>query len=114
MQRFPTLLLTASLSAVLLLSGCVSNLNGSTYSRADARAVQTVRLGTIESLRPSVQALDAYWGRITKTYGTASVAMTAALGVDDELELAALKDAQVANLEAWINAVVEQIEEAKA
>lgn len=52
MQRFPTLLLTASLSAVLLLSGCASNLNGSTYSRADARAVQTVRLGTIESLRP--------------------------------------------------------------
>ena len=52
MQRFPTLLLTASLSAVLLLSGCASSLNGSTYSRADARAVQTVRLGTIESLRP--------------------------------------------------------------
>ena len=52
MQRFPPLLLTASLSAVLLLSGCASNLNGSTYSRADARAVQTVRLGTIESLRP--------------------------------------------------------------
>ncbi|SIR99583.1 outer membrane lipoprotein SlyB [Aquipseudomonas alcaligenes] len=52
MQRFPTLLLTGSLSAVLLLSGCASSLNGSTYSRADARAVQTVRLGTIESLRP--------------------------------------------------------------
>nr|WP_286948193.1 glycine zipper 2TM domain-containing protein [Pseudomonas sp. UBA6718] len=52
MQRFPTLLLTSSLSAVLLLSGCASNLNGSTCSRADARAVQTVRLGTIESLRP--------------------------------------------------------------
>ena len=52
LQRLPTLLLTASLSTVLLLSGCASNLNGSTYSRADARAVQTVRLGTIESLRP--------------------------------------------------------------
>ena len=52
MQRFPTLLLTASLSAVLLLSGCASNLNDSNYSRADACAVQTVRLGTIESLRP--------------------------------------------------------------
>ena len=52
MQRFPTLLLTASLSTVLLLSGCASSLNGSTYSRADARAVQTVRMGTIESLRP--------------------------------------------------------------
>lgn len=52
MQRFPTLLLASSLSAVLLLSGCTSNLSGSTYSRADARAVQTIRLGTVESLRP--------------------------------------------------------------
>src|SRR5574344_2737852 len=35
-----------------LLSGCASSLSGDTYSREDARAVQTVRLGTIESLRP--------------------------------------------------------------
>ncbi|WP_043307156.1 glycine zipper 2TM domain-containing protein [Pseudomonas sp. ML96] len=52
MKRFPTLLLSAALSSTLLLTGCASNLNGSTYSRADARAVQTVRMGTIESLRP--------------------------------------------------------------
>lgn len=87
---------------------------GAGWSLANAfeRPVRATRDGGL--VEPSVQALDAYWGRITKTYGTASVAMTAALGVDDELELAALKDAQVANLEAWINAVVEQIEEAKA
>ncbi|MDX5372141.1 MAG: hypothetical protein LPK18_06870 [Pseudomonadaceae bacterium] len=52
MQRFPTLLLTATLSAALLLGGCASSLDGSTYSRADARAVQTLRQGTVESLRP--------------------------------------------------------------
>ncbi|MDG9925986.1 MULTISPECIES: glycine zipper 2TM domain-containing protein [unclassified Pseudomonas] len=52
MKRFPTLLLSAALSSSLLLTGCASNLNGSTYSRADARAVQTVRMGIIESLRP--------------------------------------------------------------
>ncbi|MFB0962236.1 MAG: glycine zipper 2TM domain-containing protein [Pseudomonas sp.] len=35
-----------------LLSGCASSLSGDTYSREDARKVQTIRLGTIESLRP--------------------------------------------------------------
>ncbi|MBH3429800.1 glycine zipper 2TM domain-containing protein [Pseudomonas alkylphenolica] len=47
----PALLLTALFTSVALLSGCASNLSGSSYSRADARAVQTVRMGTIESLR---------------------------------------------------------------
>lgn len=51
MKRFPTLLLAASLGGALLLSGCASNLSGSSYSRSDARAVQTVRMGTVESLR---------------------------------------------------------------
>ena len=37
---------------VLSLAGCASNLGGDTYSREEARAVQTVRMGTIESLRP--------------------------------------------------------------
>jgi outer membrane lipoprotein SlyB len=36
----------------MLLSGCASSLTGDSYSRADARKVQTVRMGTIESLRP--------------------------------------------------------------
>jgi outer membrane lipoprotein SlyB len=47
------LLLTALItSASLAMTGCASNLSGSTYSRADARAVQSVRMGTVESLRP--------------------------------------------------------------
>ncbi|MDY0206906.1 MAG: hypothetical protein RBR82_09825 [Pseudomonas sp.] len=36
----------------MLLSGCASSLTGDSYSRADARKVQTVRMGTVESLRP--------------------------------------------------------------
>lgn len=48
----PTLLLTALFASAALLSGCASNLSGSSYSRADARSVQNVRMGTIESLRP--------------------------------------------------------------
>ena len=35
-----------------LLSGCASSLAGDTYSRDDARRVQTIRMGSIESLRP--------------------------------------------------------------
>ena len=43
----------ASLTAVALaVGGCASSLTGDTYSRDEARAVQTVRYGTIESLRP--------------------------------------------------------------
>lgn len=43
----------ASFAAVALtLGGCASSLTGDTYSRDEARAVQTVRYGTIESLRP--------------------------------------------------------------
>ncbi|MEG5264059.1 glycine zipper 2TM domain-containing protein [Pseudomonas sp. JDS28PS106] len=46
-------LLVASFTAMALtLGGCTSNLTGDSYSRDEARTVQTVRLGTVESLRP--------------------------------------------------------------
>lgn len=48
-SRILILSLVASAAA---LSGCASSLSGDTYSREEARAVQTVRMGTIESLRP--------------------------------------------------------------
>lgn len=44
--------LTCFTAVVLALAGCQSSLTGDSYSRDEARAVQTVRLGTIESLRP--------------------------------------------------------------
>ncbi|WP_137886716.1 glycine zipper 2TM domain-containing protein [Pseudomonas sp. 2FE] len=48
-----SVLLTASFTAVALaLGGCQSSLTGDSYSRDEARTVQTVRMGTIESLRP--------------------------------------------------------------
>jgi len=43
---------TAMLASLLALTGCASKLTGDTYSRAEARTVQTVRMGTIEALRP--------------------------------------------------------------
>ncbi|AYC33826.1 glycine zipper 2TM domain-containing protein [Pseudomonas cavernae] len=48
-----SILLTASFAALALaLGGCQSSLTGDTYSRDEARQVQTVRMGTIQSLRP--------------------------------------------------------------
>ncbi|HEY0285966.1 MAG TPA: glycine zipper 2TM domain-containing protein [Pseudomonas sp.] len=48
-----SVLLVASFTAMALtLGGCTSNLTGDSYSRDEARTVQTVRLGTVESLRP--------------------------------------------------------------
>lgn len=35
----------------LVLSGCASSLSGSSYSRSDARRVQTVRTGTVINVR---------------------------------------------------------------
>ncbi|MDL2197813.1 hypothetical protein QQF45_01900 [Halopseudomonas aestusnigri] len=42
---------TLMLGAVLTLGGCASSLSGDVYSRDDARAPQTVRMGTVESVR---------------------------------------------------------------
>jgi len=48
-----SVLLVASFSTMaMLLSGCQSSLTGDSYSRDEARRVQTIRMGTIEALRP--------------------------------------------------------------
>ncbi|MDY7561578.1 glycine zipper 2TM domain-containing protein [Pseudomonas sp. 10B1] len=48
-----SVLLVASFTAMALtLGGCTSSLTGDSYSRDEARTVQTVRMGTIDSLRP--------------------------------------------------------------
>lgn len=48
-----TALLAASITAVsMALTGCQSSLTGDSYSRNEARTVQTVRMGTITALRP--------------------------------------------------------------
>ncbi|MGE8497719.1 MAG: glycine zipper 2TM domain-containing protein [Pseudomonas sp.] len=51
-MRKPSLLLVSFAAMALMLGGCASSLTGDTYSRDEARTVQTVRMGTIESLRP--------------------------------------------------------------
>lgn len=51
-MRKSVLLIASFTTMSLLLGGCASNLSGDSYSRDEARRVQTVRMGTIESLRP--------------------------------------------------------------
>jgi len=58
---------------------------------------------------PSVEALDAYWGRLCQVYGTGTLVCTAALALDPNLALEALKEAQVDNLEDWVSAVTEAL-----
>jgi len=58
---------------------------------------------------PSVEALDAYWGRLCQVYGTDTLVCTAALVLDPSLTLAALKEAQVENLQAWVSAVTNSL-----
>ena len=50
-MRNPVLVASFTVMA-LTVGGCTSNLTGDAYSRDEARTVQTVRYGTIESLRP--------------------------------------------------------------
>tara|TARA_R110000822_G_scaffold8704_34_gene34418 strand:+ start:8596 stop:9057 length:462 start_codon:yes stop_codon:yes gene_type:complete len=45
-------ILSCLLGTLLVLGGCASGLTGDTYSRDEARAPQTVRMGTVESVRP--------------------------------------------------------------
>lgn len=47
-----TTVLAIVLAGSTLMAGCASSLTGDSYSREDARRVQTIRMGTIESLRP--------------------------------------------------------------
>ena len=51
-MRKSVLLVAAFSTMTVLLSGCTSSLTGDTYSRDEARRVQTVRMGTIVALRP--------------------------------------------------------------
>jgi outer membrane lipoprotein SlyB len=52
LMRKPVALVTVFAALALILGGCASSLTGDTYTRDEARTVQTVRMGTIESLRP--------------------------------------------------------------
>lgn len=51
-MRKPVAVVVGFTALALMLGGCTSSLTGDSYTRDEARSVQTVRMGTIESLRP--------------------------------------------------------------
>jgi CRISPR system Cascade subunit CasC len=67
---------------------------------------QPVRAGRNSGLvAPSVEALDAYWGRLARVYGTDTLASVAALPLNPDLSLTHLAGDRVEAQEAWIAAV---------
>lgn len=67
---------------------------------------QPVRAGRSSGLvAPSVEALDAYWGRLAQVYGTDTLVSVAALPLNPDLSLTHLADDEVEDQEAWIAAV---------
>lgn len=57
----------------------------------------------------STEALDTYWGRLTKVYGNGST-VPAVLALDEEAPLTHLKNARAENFEAWIATLLAGLE----
>jgi CRISPR system Cascade subunit CasC len=80
---------------------------GWSLTNAFERPVRPQREGGL--VAPSVAALDSYWDRVRTAYGGDSVARVAALTLQPALALEALADSGVADLEAWVAAVMEAL-----
>jgi len=57
-------------------------------------------------MRPSIEALDRYWGRLAGVYGEKSVKARAVLPLEADAPLEALKDAVVDNMESFIETIM--------
>jgi CRISPR system Cascade subunit CasC len=98
----------AALNPPDFLLGVVRN-DGMGWSLANAFERPVRPRGDNGLVAPSVQALDAYWGRLCQVYGTDTLTRVAALTLDPDLSLENLKGEQVENLEKWISAVTEAL-----
>lgn len=90
----------------------VTRANGGGWSLANAfeKPVRPRRDSGL--VGPSVQALDAYWGRMQAVYGNGKT-NTAALALEADLELASLKDAVIPDINAWVEVVMASLPEAR-
>jgi Outer membrane lipoprotein len=61
-MKTSSLTIAATLVLSLGLAGCVSGLQGSTYSRAEARQVQDVAFGTVIGTNPPLFLGQPVWG----------------------------------------------------
>jgi len=57
---------------------------------------------------PSIAALDTYWGQLKRVYGNGSI-QPSALVLDKDAPLVNLKNEQVENMDAWVNAVLDNL-----
>jgi CRISPR system Cascade subunit CasC len=85
--------------------------DGMAWSLANAfeQPVSPDRQGGL--VRPSVAALDHYWGRLCGVYGGNTLAAVAALGLDDDLPLEALTPHLEATQAAWLARLLAALEE---
>ncbi len=60
-------------------------------------------------VRPSIEALDRYWGRMTRVYGEDSVKAKAVLALEEDATLKALKGATGDDLESFIGEITEAL-----
>lgn len=58
---------------------------------------------------PSVAALDAYWERLCRIYGTRTLKHVATLAVDSDLPLNVMAGTQAATLESWVSEVIKAL-----
>ncbi len=95
----------AAYSMPSLLLGVVRT-DGMAWSLANAfeRPVTPHREGGY--VRSSGRALDAYWGRLCKVYGEATLKAVAVLAVDEDLELPHLAGKHCADLGGWLQSLL--------
>jgi CRISPR system Cascade subunit CasC len=77
---------------------------GWSLSNAFERPVQSRHSEGV--VAPSVEKLDNYWGNLCRVYSTETLTCQAALALDPDLPLENLKEAQVENLEDWVEQVI--------
>jgi CRISPR system Cascade subunit CasC len=81
--------------------------DGMSWSLANAFERPVRARGDSGLVQPSVEALSAYWERLTQVYGRGNTDMTvAALALEGDLELGPLARHKVETLEEWVKAVL--------
>ena len=83
--------------------------DGMGWSLANAFEKPVYPSGGSGLVRPSVAALDGYWGRLCRVYGTGTLVRRAALALEDDLPVENLQDDLVENLDAWVQAVTDAL-----
>lgn len=81
---------------------------GAAWSMANAFERPVTSRGNSGLVGPSITALDTYWGRLAKMYGTAQVRRTFVV-TDSPEQLANLKDAQVETFDALVRGVLDSL-----